>query len=109
MNGKLDPEERVLSRNFTVYSKDGCPYCEKVEQVLKMTGLNFVIYKLDKHFDREGFISEFGEGSTFPQVVVNGKKTWRLCSNCRIFTRKKSGMMQCHNILKRYILMLKRQ
>ena len=74
MNGKLDPEERVLSRNFTVYSKDGCPYCEKVEQVLKMTGLNFVTYKLDKHFDREGFISEFGEGSTFPQVVVNGRK-----------------------------------
>ena len=74
MNGKLDPEERVLSRNFTVYSKDGCPYCETVEQVLKMTGLNFVTYKLDKHFDREGFISEFGEGSTFPQVVVNGRK-----------------------------------
>ena len=71
MNGKLDPEERVLSRNFTVYSKDGCPYCEKVEQVLKMTGLNFVTYKLDKHFDREGFISEFGEGSTFPQLTLN--------------------------------------
>ena len=74
MNGKLDPEERVLSRNFTVYSKDGCPYWWKVEQVLKMTGLNFVTYKLDKHFDREGFIREFGEGSTFPQVVVNGRK-----------------------------------
>ena len=74
MNGKLDPEERVLSRNFTVYSKDGCLYCEKVEQVLEMTGLNFVTYKLDKHFDREGFISEFGEGSTFPQVIVNGRK-----------------------------------
>ena len=74
MNGKLDPEERVLSRNFTVYSKDGCRYCEKVEQVLEMTGLNFVTYKLDKHFDRESFISEFGEGSTFPQVVVNGRK-----------------------------------
>ena len=71
MNGKLDPEERVLSRNFTVYSRDGCPYCEKVEQVLEMTGLNFVTYKLDKHFDREGFISEFGEGSTFPQVSVD--------------------------------------
>ena len=59
MNGKLDPEERVLSRNFTVYSRDGCPYCEKVEQVLEMTGLNFVTYKLDKHFDRESFISEY--------------------------------------------------
>ena len=41
MNGKLDPEERVLSRNFTVYSKDGCPYCEKVEQVLRDDGSKF--------------------------------------------------------------------
>ena len=74
MNGKLDPEERVLSRNFTVYSRDGCPYCEKVEQVLKMTGLNYVTYKLDQNFDKKSFYGEFGEGSTFPQVVMNGKK-----------------------------------
>ena len=56
------------------YIQRWCPYCEKVEQVLEMTGLNYVTYKLDKHFDREGFISEFGEGSTFLQVVVNGRK-----------------------------------
>ena len=74
MHGNLEPEDRIFGCNFTVYSKDGCPYCEKVEKVLEMTGLNYVTYKLDKHFDREGFISEFGEGSTFPQVVVNGKK-----------------------------------
>ena len=74
MNGKLDPEERVLSRNFTVYSKDGCPYCEKVEQVLEMTGLNFVTYKLDQNFDKKSFYGEFGEGATFPQIIMNGKK-----------------------------------
>ena len=60
-------------KNFTVYSKDGCPYCDKVQEVLKLAGLNFVTYKLGKNFDKEGFYSEFGEGSTFPQVVVNGK------------------------------------
>ena len=74
MHGNLEPEDRIFGSNFTVYSKDVCPYCEKVEKVLEMTGLNYVTYKLDKHFDREGFISEFGEGSTFPQVIVNGKK-----------------------------------
>ena len=74
MHGNLEPEDRIFGGNFTVYTKDGCPYCEKVEQVLEMTGLNFVTYKLDKHFDREGFVSEFGEGSTFPQVLVDGKK-----------------------------------
>jgi len=29
MHGKLDPEERLFESNFTVYTKDGCPYCEK--------------------------------------------------------------------------------
>lgn len=57
---------------FTVYSKDGCPYCSKIEQVLQLTNLEHVVYKLGEHFDRYKFYSEFGEGSTFPQVVVGG-------------------------------------
>ena len=61
-------------KNFTVFSKDGCPYCEKVQQVLELAGLNFVTYKLGKNFDKESFYGEFGEGSTFPQVTMNGQK-----------------------------------
>ena len=57
--------------NFTVYSKDGCPYCEKIIQVLELSNLNHVIYKLDKDFNRPSFYGEFGEGSTFPQVVLD--------------------------------------
>ena len=75
--------------NFTIYSREGCPYCEKVEQVLKMTGLNFVTYKLDKHFDREGFISEFGEGSTFPQVVCDGRKLGGSIETVKFLQEKK--------------------
>ena len=37
--------------NFTVYSKDGCPYCSKVVQVLELTGLKHVVYKLGEDFD----------------------------------------------------------
>ena len=57
--------------NFTVYSKDGCPYCTKVVQVLELAGLNHVVYKLDEHFDRQSFYGQFCNGSTFPQVVLN--------------------------------------
>ena len=60
--------------NFAVYSKDGCPYCTKVVQVLELAKLNHVIYKLDQNFDRKSFYGEFGEGSTFPQVTLNGRK-----------------------------------
>lgn len=58
---------------FTVYSKDGCPYCEKIKQVLSLSGLDYVIYNLGENFSREEFYSEFGRGSTFPQVIMNEK------------------------------------
>ena len=60
--------------NFAVYTKDGCPYCDKVKQVLESTGSKFVVYNLGQHFERKEFYGEFGEGSTFPQVVVDGNK-----------------------------------
>ena len=63
-----------MTMNFTVYSKPGCPYCEKIIEVLELSSLNHVVYTLDKHFNRESFYGEFGKGSTFPQVVLNGKK-----------------------------------
>ena len=58
--------------NFTVYSKEGCPFCTKVVQVLQLAKLNHVVYKLGDHFDADGFYGQFGNGSTFPQVVLNG-------------------------------------
>jgi len=58
--------------NFTVYSRDGCPYCTKIQQVLHLAELRHVIYKLDRDFDRDSFYDQFGKGSTFPQVVLNG-------------------------------------
>jgi glutaredoxin len=60
---------------FTVYSKRLCPYCEKIKQVLEhvsiQRGYPVSIYELDTDFTREEFYSEFGEGSTFPQVIYD--------------------------------------
>ena len=60
--------------NFTVYTMDGCSYCEKVQEVLREADQKFVTYKIDKDFPRDSFYGEFGEGATFPQVVVDGNK-----------------------------------
>ena len=60
--------------NFTVFSKEGCPYCEKVKEVLKLTESKYVVYTLGKQFERDAFYGEFGQGSTFPQVVCDGNK-----------------------------------
>ena len=60
--------------NFTVYSKEGCDYCERIKTVLRLTGCTYVVYNLGEDFTKEEFIAEFGEGSTFPQVSCDGKK-----------------------------------
>jgi glutaredoxin len=59
--------------NFTIYSKEGCPYCTKIEKVLKLAKLDYTVYKLDNHFTKEQFYQEFGQGSTFPQVISGAK------------------------------------
>ena len=60
--------------NFAVYSKDGCPYCTQIIKVLDLAQFKFVEYKLDRDFNKKSFYEEFGKGSTFPQVVLNGEK-----------------------------------
>ncbi len=64
----------LLSMKFLVYSKNGCPYCSKVMTVLEMTGKQFVEYKLGRDFTGQEFYDKFGKGSTFPQVLCDGKK-----------------------------------
>ena len=61
-----------MHKNFTVYSKDGCNHCKQIIQVLGLSELNYVEYKLDIDFSKEEFFGQFGEGATFPQVVLNG-------------------------------------
>ena len=46
---------------FVVYSKDGCPYCDKVSNLLQFLELKHVVYKLDRDFTRESFIAEYGD------------------------------------------------
>ena len=60
-------------KNFTVYSKVGCPYCQQILEVLGISELNYVEYKLDQDFTREAFYEQFGNGATFPQVVMNSE------------------------------------
>lgn len=60
--------------NFTIYTKEDCPYCYKVKQVLELTGNKFVEYTLGQDFTKDQFYAEFGNNSTFPQVVCNDIK-----------------------------------
>lgn len=73
-NGITNVGTKMESKmKFTVYTKPGCPYCDKVKQVLSLTNMEFVSYNLGENFTREEFYAQFGSGSTFPQVVVDDK------------------------------------
>jgi glutaredoxin len=79
--------------NFTVYSKEDCPYCYKIKTVLELTGNNFVVYNLNKDFTREEFYAEFGEGSTFPQVICDDKRLGGCTDTVKFL--KEQQMIQC--------------
>ena len=57
--------------DFTVFSKDGCPYCDKIIELLETANQRYVVYKLDREFTKDQFYEVFGEGSMFPQVQVD--------------------------------------
>lgn len=61
--------------NLTIYSKTGCPYCDRIKKVAEYLKENksvtVTVYNLNEHFNKEQFYQEFGEGSTFPQVILN--------------------------------------
>jgi glutaredoxin len=59
---------------FVIYSKDNCPYCEQIKKVMRLACLEHVVYNLGKDFSVDDFYNEFGEGTTFPQVVKDATK-----------------------------------
>tara|TARA_B100000575_G_scaffold294434_1_gene310345 strand:- start:14530 stop:14772 length:243 start_codon:yes stop_codon:yes gene_type:complete len=63
-----------MLKNITVYSKDDCPYCQKVCKLFDALKASYVVYKLNDHFNKKEFYNEFGEGSTFPQVTIGTLK-----------------------------------
>ncbi len=74
---------------FAVYSKDGCPYCSKVKQVLELTKQQFVVYNLGEDFNKDQFYSEFGVGATFPQVICDDKKLGGCTDTVKFLQEKK--------------------
>ncbi len=56
-----------------LWSKENCQWCDRVRQLLSSVDINYIEYKYDVDFTKQGFYSEFGEGATFPQVQIDNK------------------------------------
>ena len=60
--------------NITIYSKYGCPYCDKIKTVLEQRNISYTRYELEEDYTRDEFYEQFGTGTTFPQVIIDGEK-----------------------------------
>lgn len=63
---------------IVVYSKDNCPQCLQVENLLKMKGKTYEIKKLDKDYTREDLEKMFEAAGkpvarSFPMVFVGNE------------------------------------
>ena len=59
-------------KEFTVYSKDACPFCDKAKMLLTNKGRGFTEQKLDVDIDRDTLLETlqyYGHGRTMPCVV----------------------------------------
>jgi glutaredoxin len=75
---------------FTVYSKEGCPYCDKIKNILNMLNLESKTYTLYDDFDRDQFYNQFGHGSTFPQVILNDEEKLGGCMDTINYLREEN-------------------
>jgi len=55
---------------FIVYSKQGCPYCDKIKKVLEFSKQEHTIKVLDTDFTIDEYLSTFSPKSPFPQIVL---------------------------------------
>jgi len=73
-----------------IYS-NGSQECERIAQLLKSIGGEFLEYKLNKHFTQRAFEQEFGDEATYPQVAMgmrhigSMKETLQYCKDNGMF------------------------
>tara|TARA_Y100000992_G_C21266957_1_gene494449 strand:+ start:273 stop:518 length:246 start_codon:yes stop_codon:yes gene_type:complete len=67
----------MVDNTCVIYS-DGSQECERVAQLLKSIGGEFLEYRLDEHFSQRAFESEFGKDATYPQVAIGARHVGNL-------------------------------
>ena len=75
---------------FTVWSKDDCPYCQKIEYVMDALRCNWELKKLGTDFTREEFTEKFGNDATFPRVYI-GEELLGGCGDAIWWMKERDG------------------
>lgn len=63
------------NREVTVYSKDGCVWCDRTRDFLISIGVHFTEVKIDHSLEnRDELMSRYPEAKTVPQVFVDNSR-----------------------------------
>ena len=57
---------------------------------MQLVELQHVIYKLNRDFTREEFYDKFGQGSTFPQIVLDDEQNLGGCTETVNYLQEKN-------------------
>ena len=74
--------------NTAVIYTNGSQECERITQLLKSLGGEFLEYRLNSHFTQRAFEQEFGPEATYPQVAIGAKHIGDLKETLHYFKQK---------------------
>ena len=61
-----------MNETAVIYS-NGSQECERMADLLRSLGGEFLEYRLNQHFSQRGFEAEFGEDAEYPQINIGYK------------------------------------
>ena len=70
-----------------IYS-NGSQECERIAQLLKSLGGEFLEYRLNNHFTQRAFEQEFGPDATYPQVAIGSRHVGNMKETLQYFEKK---------------------
>tara|TARA_B100001113_G_C20764958_1_gene472611 strand:- start:287 stop:571 length:285 start_codon:yes stop_codon:yes gene_type:complete len=86
MHGNLEPEERVFGNNITVYSTEGCFYCEQMKLLMERAKLTYNEVKVDK--TDKAFVEKYPDAKGYPYVIMDGEPIGGLVETAKVLLKK---------------------
>jgi glutaredoxin len=56
---------------FVMYSKDGCPWCDRAKDLITAKGDEYEEFKIGRELTREEFTEQFPNVRTVPYIILN--------------------------------------
>ena len=60
--------------SVVVWSKDGCPFCDRAVSLLESKGIDFELRKIGEDWTKEQLLEAVPNARTVPQIVIDGNQ-----------------------------------